>query len=98
MTIGQAIKKRIDESGMTIRQVAIKAGISPETIYQWIVGGDYPNVFPLICIADVLEVSLDELVGRTQYNNPCAHCGFYPPSSCDGKPCLLCPAQVKEKI
>jgi hypothetical protein len=36
--------------------------------------------------ADVVEVS-----GLT----PCDVCAYNPPSSCDGKPCCICPATAK---
>ena len=64
MTIGQSIKKHIQEQGRSVREVAIKAGISPQTIYQWIWGMYDPTVTMLIWVADVLGVTLDELVGR----------------------------------
>jgi transcriptional regulator with XRE-family HTH domain len=95
MTIGQTVEKKIKESGKTIREVALKARINPQTIYNWVYGLSDPSVYCLIPIADVLGVSLDELVGR-KAPSPCNQCRFYPPSSCDGKPCAICPAQAKE--
>lgn len=65
MKIGESIRKNIQDSGLSIRQVAIKAGISSQTIYQWIWGINEPTLLYLICVADVLGLSLDELVGRT---------------------------------
>ena len=96
MTIGQTVEKKIKESGKSIPQVATKAGLSQSTIYNWVYGKAEPNGFCLICIADALGMSLDELVGRTEYQSPCKHCKFHPPSIEEGKPCLHCPAQAKE--
>lgn len=64
MTIGESIKKHIQDRGLSVRQVANQAGISPQAIYQWIWGINEPTVTYLIWVADVLCVSLDELVGR----------------------------------
>lgn len=97
MTIGQAIEKKAKEKRYTVRELALKAKIDPQTIYNWTKGRGAPNVIPLIGVADVLGASLDELVGREKFNNPCRHCKFYPPSIEDGKPCLKCPAKAKEK-
>ena len=64
MTIGEAIKKKITESGKTIPQVATKARISPQTIYCWIWGTAEPSLYSLIRVADVLGITLDDIVGR----------------------------------
>ena len=64
MTIGESIKKHIQDRGLSVRQVANQAGISLQAIYQWIWGITEPTVTYLIWVADVLCVSLDELVGR----------------------------------
>ena len=65
LTIGESIKNARVAKGYTISDLARKAGITFQTLYKWETGKTYPNVFNLIPIADVLGVTLDELVGRT---------------------------------
>lgn len=96
MTIGQSIRKAREAKGYSQAKLAMKSGVNVQTISQWELDKAFGTVIYLIPVADALGISIDELVGRTEYNNPCAHCRFYPPSSCDGKPCLVCPAQGKE--
>lgn len=71
MAMGQSIKEKIAASGHSVRQVAILAGVSSQAVYQWIWGKTEPNVYALICVADVLGVSLDELIGRTVKTDGC---------------------------
>ena len=42
---------------------------------------------------------IDIVQGVTEGLNsdPCIACKWYPPSSFDGKPCTMCPAEGKEK-
>lgn len=65
LTIGEAIRKARKSKGYTISDLARKAGITFQTLIKWEKGDTYPNLFNLIPIADVLNISLDELVGRT---------------------------------
>ena len=64
MTIGQAIKKARTERGYTLRGLAIKSGVSVSTIESWEQDRFAPSAILLSCVADVLDVSLDELIGR----------------------------------
>ena len=64
MTIGEGIKKARTEKGWTQAQLAIEAGILSLSVSFYETGRTYPSVLNLISIADALEVSLDELVGR----------------------------------
>lgn len=63
-TIGQSIRKVREEKEYTREQLARKAGIHAQLIVRWELGISYPNIRPLIAVADALDVSLDELVGR----------------------------------
>ena len=49
---------------MSIKQLAKKSGVSEWTLCSWIYQEHDPTVALLICIADALGCSLDELVGR----------------------------------
>jgi transcriptional regulator with XRE-family HTH domain len=64
LTIGEAIKKARVAKRYTKADLARKTGLSYQTLDKWEKGKTYPNVFNLIPIADVLNISLDELVGR----------------------------------
>jgi transcriptional regulator with XRE-family HTH domain len=65
LTISEAIKKARVAKGYTISDLARKTGITFQTLDKWEKGKNYPNVYNLIPIADALNISLDELVGRT---------------------------------
>ena len=64
MTIGEHINEARIKRGMTIDQLAQKSYVSRNTICGWIYHGNHPDIEILICIANVLNMSLDELVGR----------------------------------
>lgn len=64
LTIGEAIKKARLQKGYSRSILAKKANISHQNIFQWETGKTYPNIINLIPVADALNVSLDELVGR----------------------------------
>ena len=65
MNIGQAIKEARKNRGYTLKKLAAKSGITYTTINYWENGRGYPNLVPLMAVADALGISLDELVGRT---------------------------------
>ena len=64
MTIGQHINKVRMDKGYTLDRLADESFVSKFTINSWIYHGHIPTVDLLISVADVLGVSLDELVGR----------------------------------
>lgn len=66
LTIGEAIKKARLQKKYTRSMLAQKSQISPQNIFQWESGKAYPNIINLIPVADALNVSLDELVGRSR--------------------------------
>lgn len=65
MTIGKAIAQCRSRKGITTNELAIKAGVHYQTIYLWETDKATPRVDLLIYVAEVLGVTLDELVGRT---------------------------------
>mgnify|MGYP006356267459 CR=1 FL=1 len=65
LTIGEAMKKARLEKGFTQVQLSVKSGISIPSITAWENGKVFPTIINLIPIADALNISLDELVGRT---------------------------------
>lgn len=64
MTIGQSIRKIRKDKKMTQGKLARKCGISQALLSHYETDRASPSLFNSITIADILEVSLDELVGR----------------------------------
>lgn len=64
LTIGEAIKKARIDKGLSRSKLSFEARIPVQNIYQWETDRAYPSIINLIPVADVLGVTLDELVGR----------------------------------
>lgn len=64
MTIGESIRTVREERGYSRERLARRTGLHIQTITRWEQGLSCPNALPLIEVADALNVSLDELVGR----------------------------------
>lgn len=64
MTIGEAIKKARKNRGLSRAQLAKKSGVSLPTLAQWESDKFIPTVLLLSYVADVLEMSIDDLIGR----------------------------------
>ena len=62
--IGKSIKSNRLAAGLTQIQLAQLIGVTHAAISYWENGVNIPNVLDCIRIADVLGISLDELVGR----------------------------------
>lgn len=69
MTVGQAIRKARTERGYSLRRLANKSGLTAQAIYQYEHGINEPRCWCLIALADALNISLDELVGRNVQEN-----------------------------
>ena len=54
--------------GLTQVRLAELLGMTPRSYNRWERGGNTPHLDMLIRIADILQVSLDELVGRAEPN------------------------------
>ena len=67
MSIGEIIKQRRKELGLSAEDIAKKAGVSPATIYRY-ESGDIRNPRSSILqpIAEVLNLDLYDLVGWSQ--------------------------------
>lgn len=65
LTIGEAIKKARIDKGLSRSELSFEARVPVQNIYQWETDRAYPSIINLIPVADVLGVTLDELVGRT---------------------------------
>lgn len=64
MTIGQHINLARNKQNITLDQLAEMSNVSKNTIVSWIYHDHHPDIELLIKIADALNISLDELVGR----------------------------------
>lgn len=64
MTIGESIKKHRKAKGLWQKELADAMGVQQCQISHWETGRQFPSIFSCISLADELEISLDELVGR----------------------------------
>ncbi|QGN59915.1 helix-turn-helix domain-containing protein [Leuconostoc citreum] len=67
MALIDRVKETAKKSGYSLTEVAIKAGIGEKSIYAWTTRE--PTVATLQKVADVLHVSTDYLLGRTDEMN-----------------------------
>ena len=56
------LKKAIKAKGFTQTGLAKQANIPFETISKWVCGRSHPRIDSLVMIANVLEISIDELL------------------------------------
>lgn len=66
LTIGQAMKKARTDKNISRIHMCRKAGVSYQGLTTWENDKATPNALSLMAIADVLKISLDELVGRSR--------------------------------
>ena len=64
LTIGRSSAKCREEKNLSRQELAKKAGVAYQSLYYWENDWATPRVDLLMCIADTLDVTLDELVGR----------------------------------
>lgn len=62
--IGMAIRKTREAKGMTQRDLERKIGASRGMVWYWEDGQFAPTAYFLCQMADALECSVDELLGR----------------------------------
>ncbi|MBQ8425894.1 MAG: helix-turn-helix transcriptional regulator [Clostridia bacterium] len=65
--IGKTIKEKRIEQGLSQQTLAKLIGVTHASISYWENGVNIPNVLDVWKIADVLNISIDELIGRN-YN------------------------------
>lgn len=68
MTTGQAIQKARKSKGYSQTKVATLLGVGQTTVSFWETDRYMPSLMLAISLADVLEISLDELIGRAVRN------------------------------
>lgn len=62
--IGKSIKEKRIEQGLSQQKLADLIGVTHASISYWENGINIPNVLDVWKIADALNMSIDELVGR----------------------------------
>lgn len=72
--LGQTISGCRKERAMTQEQLAQALGITAQAVSKWETGQSYPDIQFLPLLADLFEVSLDELLGR-EYRRPMEEAG-----------------------
>ena len=63
-TFGQLLRKKRREKGLKQEELGEKIGASQQAVSAWERNTKWPNLFTAVTIADALDCSLDELVGR----------------------------------
>jgi len=61
---GVKIKENREKLGLTQQELAEKIGFSQNAVHQWETEKREPSIEVLIKMADLFEVTLDELAGR----------------------------------
>lgn len=56
------LKKAIKEKGFTQSRLAKQANLPLETVSKWVCGRSFPRLDSLVLVANVLEISIDELL------------------------------------
>lgn len=64
MALIDRVKEISKKQGLSLTEVAIKAGIGEKSIYAW--KNREPSIAIVQKVADVLHVSIDYLIGETQ--------------------------------
>ena len=66
MPLGENMKKRREELKLSQEYVAGQLGVSRQAVSKWETGQSEPTASNLVHLADILEISLSELVGPHQ--------------------------------
>ncbi len=64
MKFNECLKHQRESCGYTQKQLADLLGIAPRSYQRYELGEREPNIETLIRIANLFEISLDDLVGR----------------------------------
>jgi transcriptional regulator with XRE-family HTH domain len=60
------IRKFRKAAGLSQQQLAERVGTTLHAVYMWERGTRTPHLTHVVCLADVLDVTIDELVGRVR--------------------------------
>lgn len=62
MNVGEKLKEARIRSGLTQEQVAEKVMVSRVTVSHWENGKSLPDVFSLLSLSEIYQISIDELL------------------------------------
>ena len=62
MDIGQKLKEKRTQAGLTQEAVAERIGVSRQTVSNWENNRSYPDIVSILRLSDLYEVSLDEFL------------------------------------
>ncbi len=62
--IGAAMRRARQEKGMTVGELARKAGIGRATLYHYETGRNWPGLYSMLALADALGVALSDYVNH----------------------------------
>ena len=65
---GERVKQTLKERGETQKQLAEFLSVQRSTLYEWLNNHNEPPMEAMVKIADYLEVSIDYLFGRKDYD------------------------------
>lgn len=60
--IGERIKQKRKEFGMTQEELAKKTNVAHSTVSNWEIGSQYPDIQTIVLLSDEFNISLDELL------------------------------------
>ena len=63
---GKCLAEIMAKRNILPKQLAERLHVTDTSVYEWRSGRRTPNIHFLVDIADILDVSLDELVGRVR--------------------------------
>lgn len=64
LALGTVIRDAAEDQGLTLTELAKRAGISRATLYNWTDGNSAPTLVGLTRVADVLRIEPSELLHR----------------------------------
>lgn len=70
MSLSKNLRRFMTEKELSVTQVSQKSGVPAKTIYHWLNGQQPRKIEHLFSICDVLNITLDELYGRSVPKSP----------------------------
>lgn len=65
LTMGESIKKAREDRSLSRTALSNKSGVLTTTIRAWEHDITNPTIMNIWAVADALDISIDELIGRT---------------------------------
>ena len=68
--MNKKLRQLREEQGLTQKDIATRLGVYPSAVTRWESGEKRPELPNLVKLADLYDVSLDYLLGRTEMRKP----------------------------